>query len=186
MPPLSAALDGRGDRPRASSSATPTSRHSPSSIARMSPEGGRRASCSPGTRHAASPRISPSCRTARHMNRQSNSAARTDYSRIGRIERRVRRALIIHGPMSTTELRLAVYGEPFRDWQRKQIRRAAAKFAVEVGRGRSGGMPTFWRLKMTVRKVANLRTVLFAHGQLLSQINGSICNRMAKCGDFQN
>jgi hypothetical protein len=81
------------------------------------------------------------------MNRQSNSAARTDYSRIGRIERRVRRALIIHGPMSTTELRLAVYGEPFRDWQRKQIRRAAAKFAVEVGRGRSGGMPTFWRLK---------------------------------------
>jgi hypothetical protein len=81
------------------------------------------------------------------MNRRPNPTARTDYSRVGRIERRVRRALIIHGPMSTTELRLAVYGQPFRDWHRKQIRKSATKFAVEVGRGRSGGMPIVWRLK---------------------------------------
>jgi hypothetical protein len=80
--------------------------------------------------------------------RRPNSVARTDYSRIGRIERRVRRVLIVHGePMSTTELRLAVYGQPFRDWQRKQIRRAVAKFAVECGRRRPGGMPIVWRLK---------------------------------------
>jgi hypothetical protein len=81
------------------------------------------------------------------LDRRPNSAARTDYSRIGRIERRVRRALIIRGPMSTTELRLAVYGQPFRDWQRKQIRRAAAKFAVEADRMRSPGAPIVWRLK---------------------------------------
>jgi hypothetical protein len=82
------------------------------------------------------------------LDRRPSSTTRTDYSRIGRVERRVRRVLIVHGkPMSTTELRLAVYGQPFRDWQRKQIRRAAAKFAVEVGRRRSGGMPTVWRLK---------------------------------------
>jgi hypothetical protein len=81
------------------------------------------------------------------LDRRPNSTARTDYSRIGRVERRVRRVLTIHGkPMSTTELRLAVYGQPFREWQRKQIRKSASKFAVEVG-GRRSGAPIVWRLK---------------------------------------
>jgi hypothetical protein len=81
--------------------------------------------------------------------------------------------------------RLAVYGQPFRDWQRKQMRRAVAKFAAEVGRRRSGGMPSL-AAEMTVQKVPNLRTVLFARGELLSLFNGANCNCMAKCGDFQN
>jgi hypothetical protein len=121
--------------------------------------------------------------------RRPNSTARTDYSRIGRIERRVRRALIIRGkPMSTTELptlstrrpnipvcpdrprvgriqrqirRLLIihermttselarhiYPRPTQHWQRKAIRGAARKFAVEYGRRRSPGVPIIWRLK---------------------------------------
>jgi hypothetical protein len=76
------------------------------------------------------------------------STARTDYSRNGRIQTRVRRVLIVRGkPMSTTELRLAVYGRPFRDWQRKQIRESAARFCERFGHRASRGKPVLWRLK---------------------------------------
>jgi hypothetical protein len=56
--------------------------------------------------------------------------ARTDYSRNGRIQTLVRRVLIVRGkPMSTTELRLAIYGRPTR-LIKPRLGRSA--FAVEV------------------------------------------------------
>jgi hypothetical protein len=49
--------------------------------------------------------------------------------------------------MTTSELRLAIYGDPHREWPQIQVWRSAAKFAVEDGRRRSPGAPILWRLK---------------------------------------
>jgi hypothetical protein len=72
-------------------------------------------------------------------------------SRIGRIQRRVRRLLIVHGEMTTPQLRQAIYGSPTKHWHYRPVGDAARKFAVEVGRrsrhGMRGRPGILWRLK---------------------------------------
>jgi hypothetical protein len=63
------------------------------------------------------------------------------------IQRRVRRLLIVHGEMTTPQLRQAIYGSPTKHWQYRPVGDAARKFAIECGRRRSAGAPIVWRLK---------------------------------------
>jgi hypothetical protein len=68
--------------------------------------------------------------------------------RVGRVQRQVRRLLVIHGPLPTGELARRINSCPTaEDWQLTQVRASARKFAVECGRRRSPGAPILWRLK---------------------------------------
>jgi hypothetical protein len=71
--------------------------------------------------------------------------------RIGRIQLRVRRALIAADGKPVTITDLLQYCYPFTDrfkmWHRTNIHRAVHKFAVEVGRRRCRGAPILWALK---------------------------------------
>jgi hypothetical protein len=49
--------------------------------------------------------------------------------------------------MTTGDIARLIYPRPTTDSNRLQIRRAARKFAIEVGRRRSRGVPIIWRLK---------------------------------------
>ena len=79
--------------------------------------------------------------------RGPNTAVRTDFPRNGRIQTRVRRLLIIHGPMTTGDIARQIYARPTTDSNRLQVRRAARKFALEIGRRRSRGVPIIWKLR---------------------------------------
>jgi hypothetical protein len=67
--------------------------------------------------------------------------------RIGHIRRRLRRLLIIHGPMPTGELARNVYPRPHQECQVQHVRRTLPGIAVEDRRQRSRGEPIIWRLK---------------------------------------
>jgi hypothetical protein len=67
--------------------------------------------------------------------------------RVGKIERQVRRLLIVRGRMTTTQLMEAIYPRPTQHWHYERVRRAASKFAIECGRRRSPGVPIIWRLR---------------------------------------
>jgi hypothetical protein len=64
--------------------------------------------------------------------------------RVGRVQRQIRRLLIIRGQMTTVELAGSIYARPTKSWHRWNVRRAALKVAVHVQRGRGGWL---WRLK---------------------------------------
>ena len=66
--------------------------------------------------------------------------------RVGWVERAIRRQLILSKQLTTTELTRRIYRTAL-PWQVGNVRRAAPKFAVECGRGRSAGAPIVWRLK---------------------------------------
>jgi hypothetical protein len=51
------------------------------------------------------------------------------------------------GPMTTSEMARRIYGAKPKPWQLDQVRKSAARFAVEVSRRRSAGAPIVWRLK---------------------------------------
>ena len=80
-------------------------------------------------------------------NRRPAITLRTDYSRIGRIQRQIRRLLIIHGPMTSGELARRLYPRPNKDWHWRQVRDSASRFAERIGNVRSPGRPVLWRLK---------------------------------------
>jgi hypothetical protein len=80
-------------------------------------------------------------------NRAPNIRIRPDCARVGRIQRQIRRLLIIQGDMTTGELARSIYSRPTLHWQRRQVREAARKFAVESHRRRSAGLPIVWQLK---------------------------------------
>lgn len=71
--------------------------------------------------------------------------------RVGRVELRVRWAFIAAGrPLSTTELMRRVYPRvgKFKRWHSYNVRRAAPKFAVRIGRSQVGsGSPILWKAK---------------------------------------
>jgi hypothetical protein len=68
--------------------------------------------------------------------------------RIGHIQLWVRRLLIIHGRMTTSELAKRIYARTtLREWHLWNVRRAARKFCVPVGRRRSAGLPVLWQLR---------------------------------------
>jgi hypothetical protein len=79
-------------------------------------------------------------------NRARQLTLAANSPRVGRIERQVRRLLIVRGRMTTTQLMKAIYGSPTQHWHYERVRRAASKFAVEFGRKRSPGVPIIWRL----------------------------------------
>jgi len=65
-------------------------------------------------------------------------------SRVGRIGRQIRRALIAAGkPLSTVELVAYAYPRQirFERWQFNSVRRAAPRYAVRIGRRRCRGLP---------------------------------------------
>jgi hypothetical protein len=67
---------------------------------------------------------------------------------MGRIQIRVRRHLVFAGkPLTTSELARLIYPPPIHHGHRRQIREAARKFAIAIGRRRRGGCPTLWALK---------------------------------------
>ena len=66
--------------------------------------------------------------------------------RIGKIERAVRRQLIIREKLTTPQLAECVYGSA-KHWQLYNVRRAAAKFCRPLYRKLSPGLPIVWRLK---------------------------------------
>jgi hypothetical protein len=68
--------------------------------------------------------------------------------RVGRVQRQIRRLLIVAGkPLTTTELARSIYPRPTKPWHCYSVRRTAPKFAVEYGRRRSAGAPIVWKLK---------------------------------------
>jgi hypothetical protein len=73
------------------------------------------------------------------------SLSRRIRPRAGRVERAIRRHLILSKQLTTPELAQRIYSAT-KYWQVGNIRRAA-KFAVECGRQRSPGCPVLWRLK---------------------------------------
>jgi hypothetical protein len=75
--------------------------------------------------------------------RRPNIRIRPDR-RIGRVQRQIRRLLIIRGQMNTVELAGSIYGRPTKSWHRWNVRRAAPKVAVHVRRVRGGWL---WKLK---------------------------------------
>jgi hypothetical protein len=79
--------------------------------------------------------------------RRPTVLARPDLPRVGRIQRQIRRLLIVRGDMTTGELARSIYSRPTQHWQRRQVREAARKFCVEHARRRSAGVPIIWRLK---------------------------------------
>jgi hypothetical protein len=80
-------------------------------------------------------------------NRRPQTAVRRNWTRIGRVQLRARRLLIIAGQVTTSEMARRIYGTQPKPWQLDQVRKSAAKFAVEVERRRSPGAPILWRLK---------------------------------------
>jgi hypothetical protein len=73
---------------------------------------------------------------------------RKTFERTGKHERDIRRQLILADrPMTTSELRRALIPGEWKDWHRRDIRFAAAKFCEPVGRAGGRGTPTLWRLK---------------------------------------
>jgi hypothetical protein len=66
--------------------------------------------------------------------------------RIGKVERAIRRQLILSKQLTTTELARRIYSAT-KYWQVGNVRRAAPKFAVECGRRRSAGAPIVWKLR---------------------------------------
>jgi hypothetical protein len=74
-------------------------------------------------------------------NRERSVVIAANSPRVRRIERQVRRLLIVRGQMSTTQLMKAIYGSPTQHWHYERVRRAARKFAAETHRRRSRGMP---------------------------------------------
>jgi hypothetical protein len=79
-------------------------------------------------------------------NRRPKPVVRPKF-RVGHIQRQIRRLLIVHGAMTTTELARSIYPRPNQEWQHRQVRRSAAKFAVEADRVRSPGAPIVWKLR---------------------------------------
>jgi hypothetical protein len=67
--------------------------------------------------------------------------------RVGRVERLVRRQLIISGALTTAQLAKRIYGSPTKHWHYFNVRRAAPKFAVEISRRRPIGTPIVWKLR---------------------------------------
>jgi len=54
--------------------------------------------------------------------------------RLGRVQRQIRRLLLIHGAMATPTLADRIYAHPTKKWHRYNVRRSAIKFAVEERR----------------------------------------------------
>src|SRR5262245_20667905 len=71
-------------------------------------------------------------------------------SRLGRIKRQVRRALVAaERPLTTGELLPWAYPRQskFKDWHRWSVRRALLQICAKVGRrGQGRGLPFLWQL----------------------------------------
>jgi hypothetical protein len=80
------------------------------------------------------------------LNRPRSVVIAANSPRVGRLERAIRRHLILSERLTTTQLAQRIY-RTTKPWQLGNVRRAAPKFAVEVGRRRSRGVPILWRLK---------------------------------------
>jgi hypothetical protein len=63
--------------------------------------------------------------------------------RVGRVQRQIRRLLIVRGQMTTVALAGSIYARPTKSWHRWNMRRAAPKVAVRV---RGHDHPVLWRL----------------------------------------
>jgi hypothetical protein len=73
---------------------------------------------------------------------------RTNYARNGRVQTRTRRLLIVRGELTTGELARLIYpARRIQNWHLRQIRESASKYAVEVRRRLSPGVPIVWMLR---------------------------------------
>jgi hypothetical protein len=79
-------------------------------------------------------------------NRPPSVVIAANSPRAGRIERAIRRHLILSKQLTTSELAECI-SSATKYWQIGNIRRAAPKFAVQCGVVRSPGCPVLWRLK---------------------------------------
>jgi hypothetical protein len=78
--------------------------------------------------------------------RHHRGAMGRNLPRAGRIQVRVRRCLIVDGPLSTSEIARRIFVRPTYS-QVNNVYRAARKFAERVGYRASRGKPVLWRLK---------------------------------------
>jgi hypothetical protein len=79
-------------------------------------------------------------------NRQRSVVIAANSPRVGKVERAIRRHLILRKQLTTPELARRIFSAT-KYWQVGNIRRAAPKFAVQCGVVRSPGCPVLWRLK---------------------------------------
>ena len=84
--------------------------------------------------------------TPARLNRERSVVIAARAPRIGKIERAVRRQLIIRKKLTTPQLAECVYGSA-KHWQLYNVRRAAVKFCRPLYRKRVPGLPIVWQLK---------------------------------------
>jgi hypothetical protein len=63
--------------------------------------------------------------------------------RVGRVQRQIRRLLVIRGQMNAVELAGSIYARPTKSWHRWNVKRAAVKFCVRI---RGHHHPVLWKL----------------------------------------
>jgi hypothetical protein len=87
----------------------------------------------------------PPSRTRSHLRPKP---PRNDHYRVGRVQRQIRRAFTaLESPLTTSELLKRCYPRltQYASWQRRQVREAAARWAVRIGRSdRGSGTPIMW------------------------------------------
>jgi hypothetical protein len=80
--------------------------------------------------------------------RRPHIPRRANRPRVGRIQCRVHRALIIAGkPMLTADIIRKVYPGPIKHWHYRQVRESALRFAEPVRRVARPGCPVLWKLR---------------------------------------
>jgi hypothetical protein len=82
---------------------------------------------------------------AARSNRDAHLAAIAKLPRRSRTQVRIRRTLIVAGPLTTTQIARAIYRTAtLESWMGFSVRRAAVRVARPLYRRRSRGMPILW------------------------------------------